>query len=164
MWDSVHSCLIVHSWDVFMDWQSRNRTQEDMCSRHIVVCGKDTDNFRKCSSPQLHGPQFSMKTLCLKRKRDRSKLIICIYCIYMYIYINDLIMNSLIWQFSSSDMWMNGALYATTVKWHVFRSYNFWTSFVSLKVIPQFFYDVEPRVRPPSKKANLHDAYIFIWD
>lgn len=86
MWDSVHSCLIVHSWDVFMDRQSRNRTQEDMCSRHIVVCGKDTDNFRKCSSPQLHGPQFSMKTLCLKRKRDRSKLIICIYCIYMYIY------------------------------------------------------------------------------
>lgn len=70
--DSVHSCLILHSWDVFMDWQSRNRAQEDMCSKHIVVSRKDTDNSEKCAVPELHGPQFSVKTLCLTRERTTS--------------------------------------------------------------------------------------------
>lgn len=53
VWDSVRSSLILHSEDVFIDWQSENRTQENMCSRYIVVSGKIHAFPGLCSSPQL---------------------------------------------------------------------------------------------------------------
>lgn len=45
---SVHSCLILHSWDAFTDWHSRNRTQEDTQAADCGVqegCRRFTGRF-----------------------------------------------------------------------------------------------------------------------